>query len=72
MSQEKVCPGDQVQRGLAERSEWLSPRDISEVFSISETQAWRICKRLPHIRIGSRSIRVAKKDVIAAVRTGTV
>ncbi len=57
--------------GLAERGEWLSPRDIQEIFSLSHTAAWEVCRRLPHIRVG-RSIRVARRDVVDALRTGSI
>lgn len=58
-------------RGLAQRGEWLSPRDLEETLSVSRTTAWRIATRLPHVRIG-RGIRVARSDVLAALRSGKV
>ena len=47
---------------LNERPEWLSPRDISEVFGIGRTKAYEICSALPHIHIG-RSIRVNRRTI---------
>ena len=47
---------------LSDRPEWLSPRDLQEVFGIGRTKAFTICQALPHIYIG-RSIRVNKKTL---------
>ena len=47
---------------LNERPEWLSPRDISEVFGIGRTKAYEICEALPHIHIG-RCIRVNRRTI---------
>ena len=47
---------------LADRPEWIGPRDLQEVFSIGRTKAFTICQALPHIYIG-RSIRVNKKTL---------
>lgn len=47
---------------LNERPEWLSARDIAEVFGIGRTKAYEICAALPHIYIG-RSIRVNRRTV---------
>lgn len=52
---------------LTERPEWLSPRDISEVFGIGKSKAYETCAALPHIYVG-RSIRVHRKTVIAELR----
>ena len=57
-------------RGLDERGEWLATRDLEEVFGMSHTTAWRICRQMPHIRIGQRGLRVRKQDVIEALRDG--
>jgi len=58
--------------GLAQRGEWLAPRDIEEALSVSHTTAWRICRGLPHVRVGKRGIRVARSDVLAALRDGSI
>lgn len=47
---------------LSERPEWLSPRDLCEVFGIGHSKAYEICASLPHIYIG-RSIRVNRRTV---------
>ena len=47
---------------LADRPEWIGPRDLQEVFGIGRTKAFTICQALPHIYIG-RSIRVNKKTL---------
>ena len=48
---------------LNDRPEWLSPRDISEVFGVGRTKAYEICAALPHIYVG-RNIRVHRKTVV--------
>ena len=48
---------------LSDRPEWLSPRDLQEVFGIGRTKSFNICQALPHIYIG-RSIRVHKSTVV--------
>lgn len=57
-------------RGLESRGQWLSPRDIAEVLSVSRSTAWRICRAMPHVRVGQRCIRVARQDVVDALREG--
>lgn len=47
---------------LADRPEWIGPRDLMEVFGIGRTKAFTVCQSLPHIYIG-RTIRVNKKTV---------
>lgn len=47
---------------LADRPEWLSPKDLQEVFVIGRSKAFNVCNELPHIYIG-RSIRVNKKTI---------
>ena len=37
---------------LNDRSEWLSPKDISEVLGVGRIKAYEICAALPHIHIG--------------------
>ena len=54
---------------LMERPEWLSPRDIAEVFGVGTTQSYKVCQALPHIYIGS-SIRVNRASIRAALRDG--
>jgi hypothetical protein len=54
---------------LMERPEWLSPRDIAEVFGVGTTQSYKVCQALPHIYIGS-SIRVNRASILAALREG--
>ena len=44
---------------LSDRPEWLSPRDLQEVFA----KSFDICKQLPHIYIG-RCIRVHKSTIV--------
>lgn len=58
--------------GLGQRGEWLSPRDLEEALSVSHTTAWRICHALPHVRVGQRGIRVARRDVVEALRSGRI
>ena len=48
---------------LSDRPEWLSPRDLQEVFGIGRTKSFNICKELPHIHIG-RCIRVHKSTIV--------
>ena len=48
---------------LRDRPEWLSPRDLQEVFGIGRTKSFDICKQLPHIYIG-RCIRVHKSTIV--------
>ena len=47
---------------LLDRPEWLSPRDIAEVFGVGKTKSYYICAALPHIYVG-RNIRVNRKTV---------
>lgn len=47
---------------LLDRPEWLSPRDLMEVFGVGKTKAYDICAALPHIYVG-RNIRVNRKTV---------
>jgi hypothetical protein len=54
---------------LMERPEWLSPRDIAEVFGVGTTQSYKVCQALPHVYIGS-SIRVNRASILAALRDG--
>ena len=54
---------------LMERPEWLSPRDIAEVFGVGTTQSYKVCQALPHIYIGS-SIRVNRASILAALKEG--
>ena len=48
---------------LRDRPEWLSPRDLQEVFGIGRTKSFNVCQALPHIYIG-RSIRVHKSTIV--------
>lgn len=48
---------------LSDRPEWLSPRDLQEVFGIWQTKSFNIRKELPHIHIG-RCIRVHKSKIV--------
>ena len=48
---------------LLDRPEWLSPRDLQEVFGVGKTKAYDICAALPHIYVG-RNIRVHRKTVV--------
>jgi hypothetical protein len=50
-----------------ERAEWLSARDIADVFGVGLTKAYRVCQTLPHIYVG-RSIRVNKASVVRSIR----
>lgn len=34
---------------LADRPEWLSPKDLQEVFGIGRSKAFNVCNALPHI-----------------------
>ena len=52
---------------LRDRPEWLSPRDLQEVFGIGRTKSFNICKALPHIYIG-RAIRVHKSTIVKELR----
>lgn len=52
---------------LRDRPEWLSPRDLQEVFGIGRTKSIDICKELPHIHIG-RCIRVHKSTIVNELR----
>lgn len=65
-------PGCGTAASLEERGDFLSPRDIKEVLSVSDSTAYRICQALPHIKVQNRLIRVSKKDVIAALRSGRI
>lgn len=47
---------------LSDRPEWLSPRDLQEVFGIGRTKAFNVCQALPHIYIG-RAIRVHRSTI---------
>jgi hypothetical protein len=47
---------------LRDRSEWLGPRDLQEVFGIGRSKFFETYSALPHIHIG-RSIRVHKTTV---------
>lgn len=48
---------------LRDRSEWLSPRDIAEVFGVGNSKSYEICAALPHIYVGC-NIRVHRKTVM--------
>ena len=48
---------------LRDRPEWLSPRDIAEVFGVGKSKSYEICAALPHIYVG-RNIRVHRKTVM--------
>ncbi len=48
---------------LKYRPEWLSSRDLQEVFGIGKSKAYEICAALPHIYVG-RNIRVHRKTVM--------
>ena len=52
---------------LADRPEWLSPRDIAEVFGVGKSKSYEICAALPHIYVG-RNVRVHKKTVLNELR----
>ena len=52
---------------LMERPEWLSPRDIAEVFGVGTTQSYKVCQALPHIYIGE-VIRVNEASVVRGIR----
>lgn len=52
---------------LSGRPEWLSPRDLQEVFGIGRTKSFNVCQALPHIYIG-RSIRVHKSTIVNELR----
>ena len=47
---------------LNDRPEWLSPRDIQEVFGVGRTKAFEICRALPHIYVGN-AIRVNRRTI---------
>ena len=48
---------------LRDRPEWLSPRDIAEVFGVGKSKSYyEICAALPHIYVG-RNIRVNRQTV---------
>ena len=47
---------------LADRPEWIGPRDLMEVFGIGRTKAFTVCQSLPHIYIG-RSVRVNRRTI---------
>ncbi len=34
---------------LTDRPEWLSPKDIAEVFGVGKSKSYEICAALPHI-----------------------
>ena len=48
---------------LSDRPEWLSPRDLQEVFGIGRTKSFTVCRELPHIYVG-RSIRAHKSTIV--------
>ena len=52
---------------LVNRPEWLSPRDLQEVFGIGRTKSFNVCNALPHIYIG-RSIRIHKSTIVRKLR----
>lgn len=52
---------------LVDRPEWLSPRDIAEVFGVGKSKSYEICAALPHIYVG-RNIRVHRLTVLQALR----
>ena len=56
---------------LLERPEWLSPKDLMEVFGIGRTKANQVCHRLDHIYVGT-AIRVHRSVVIARLREGRI
>ena len=48
---------------LSDRPEWLSPRDLQEVFGIGRTKSFNICKAPPDM-YGRGSSRVSRKTVM--------
>lgn len=52
---------------LVDRPEWLSPRDIAEVFGVGKSKSYEICAALPHIYVG-RNIRVHRLTVLQELR----
>ena len=52
---------------LVNRSEWLSPRNLQEVFGIGRTKSFNVCNALPHIYI-RRSIRIHKSTIVGKLR----
>ncbi|WP_130813167.1 hypothetical protein [Olsenella sp. Marseille-P4559] len=52
---------------LTNRPEWLSPRDIAEVFGVGKSKSYEICATLPHIYVG-RNIRVHRLTVLQEFR----
>ena len=52
---------------LVDRPEWLSPRDIAEVFNVGKSKSYEMCAALPHIYVG-RNIRVHRKTVLNELR----
>jgi len=55
---------------LRERPEWLSPRDLQEIFGIGRTHAWKICTSLTHVYLGPRSIRIHQSTLSEYLRRG--
>ncbi len=41
---------------LRDRPEWLSPRDIAEVFGVGKSKSYEICAALPHIYVGRQAL----------------
>ncbi len=67
-----AAPGHGRSASLEERGDFLSPRDIKEIFSVSDSTAYRICQDLHPITVRGRLIRVSKKNVIDALRKGRI
>lgn len=53
---------------LNERPEWLSARDLTEVFGIGRTRATEVIDALPHIYVGARAKRIHRSTLAAFVR----
>ena len=53
---------------LNERPEWLSARDLMEVFGIGRTRATEVIDALPHIYVGALTRRVHRSTLAAFVR----
>ena len=57
-----------IPKSLRERPEWLSARDLMEVFGIGRTRANEVINELPHIYVGSREKRIHQSTLGEFVR----
>jgi|GEM_PF-3463516 len=52
-----------IPKSLRERPEWLSARDLMEVFGIGRTRANEVVNDFPHIYVGTREKRIHQRTV---------